>query len=177
MSVTSVLAGRTTPYRPVSGNNSQSAKLATFAIQSLENPGTQADGAPVTSTRVNGATPGSTVPRDREDTVGAGYTEPTVVSQFESGLADTLRADGTTAARSTSGASESDGSPSSAGIALYKRISQIGSREPSTSELLKSWNTIMQGEQDAGNAGSATLQALLQSAAPAFGSSILDVTA
>jgi hypothetical protein len=152
MSVTSVLTGRTTPYRPVSGNNSQSAKFAAAAKQSQENPATQA--------------------------VGTGYADPTDVSQFQSALEQALRADGATASGSTSGTSESDGSQRSAGIALYKRVSQIGNSEPSASELLRSWNNIMQSGQDAGDAGAATLQTLLQSGgAPAFGSSILDVTA
>jgi hypothetical protein len=151
MSVTSVLTDRPTPYRPVSGNNSQSAKFAAPAKQAQENPATRA--------------------------VEAGYADPTDVSQFQSTLEQALRADGATASGSTSGTSESDGSQSSAGIALYKRVSQIGNGEPSASELLRSWNNIMQSGQDAGDAGAATLQALLQSGAPAFGSGILDVTA
>ena len=151
MSVTSVLTGRPTPYSPVSGNNSQSAKFAAPAKQSQGNPATQA--------------------------VEAGYADPTDVSQFQSTLEQALRKEGATASGSTSGTPESDGSQRSAGIALYKRVSQIGNSEPSASELLRSWNNIMQSGQDAGDAGAATLQALLQSGAPAFGSSILDVTA
>ena len=153
MSVTSVLPGRSTPYGPVSNNNSQSAKFAGRAQQSQEKPAAQADGPQ------------------------AGYADPIDVSQFHSALAQALRADGTTAAGSTSGTSESDGNPSSVGIALYQRISQIGNSEPSTSELLRSWNSIMQSGQDPGDAGAATLQAVLQRGAPAFRSRILDVTA
>jgi hypothetical protein len=151
MSVTPVLTGRPTPYSPVSGNNSQSAKFAAPAKQSQENPAAQA--------------------------AEAGYADPTDAGQFESALAQALRAGGATASGSTGGTSEPDGSQSSAGIALYKRVSQIGNSEPSASELLRSWNNIMQSGQDAGDAGAATLQALLQRGAPAFGSSILDVTA
>jgi hypothetical protein len=168
MSVTSVLPDRPTPYRPTSGNNSQSAKFTAAA---------QADGSRVTSTRVNGATPDSAVLTGRQGTVDAGNANSADVSQFQSALAQALRTDGATAAGSAGGTSESDGSQSSAGIALYKRISQIGNSEPSTSELLRSWNSIMQSGQDAGDAGAATLRALLQSGAPAFGSGILDVTA
>jgi hypothetical protein len=151
MSVTSVLPDRPTPYSPVSGSNSQSAKFTAAAKQPQANPATQA--------------------------AEAGYTDPADVSQFQSALAQALRADGATAAGSKSGTSQSAGNPSSAGIALYKRISQIGDSEPSASELLRSWNNIMQSGQDAGDAGAATLQSLLQSGAPAFGSGILDVTA
>jgi hypothetical protein len=149
MSVTSVLTGRTTPYPPISGNNAPSAKFATPAKQSQGNPATQA----------------------------GGYADPADVTQFQSAWEQALRTDGATASGSTGGTSESDGNQSSAGIALYKRVSQIGNSEPSASELLKSWNDIMQSGQDAGDAGAATLQSLLQSGAPAFGTSILDVTA
>ena len=152
MSVTSVLPDRPTPYPPISGNNSQRGKFA-----------------PLSPDRI--------APTDRPGTVESGSADPTDVSQFQSALEQALRADEATASGSTSGTSESDGSQSSAGIALYKRISQIGSSEPSTSELLKSWNTIMQSGQDPGETGSATLQALLQRGAPAFGSGVLDVTA
>ena len=149
MSVTSVLTGRPTPYSPVSGNNAQSAKFAAPAKQSQQNPPTQA----------------------------AGYADSPDASEFQSALEQALRADGATASGSTGGTSESDGNQRPAGIALYKRISQIGNSEPSASELLRTWNNIMQSGQDAGDAGAATLQTLLQSGASAFGSSILDVTA
>jgi hypothetical protein len=149
MSVTSVVPDRPTPYQPISGNNSQRGKFAAVAKQSQETPATQT----------------------------AGYADPTDVSQFQSALEQALRADGAASAGSTSTTSEVDGSQSSAGIALYKRVSQIGNSEPSASELLRSWNNIMQSGQDAGDAGAATLQAFLQSGAPAFRSNILDVTA
>jgi hypothetical protein len=152
MSVTSVLPDRPTPYNPVSGSNSQRAKFATLA-------------------------PDRAAATDRQGTVAAGYADPTDVGQFQSALEQALRADEATASGSTSGTSESDGNQSSAGLALYKRISQIGNSEPSASELLKSWNSIMQSGQDPGETGSATLQALLQSGAPAFRSGVLDVTA
>ncbi len=177
MSVTSVPSGRSTPYSPVSGNNSQSAKFAAPAKQSQQNPAIQEDGSQVTSTRVNGATPDSAVPTNRQGAVGAGHSDPTDIGQFQSTFAQARRTDGATAAGATSGTSESDGSQSSAGIALYKRISQLGNNEPSTSELLRSWNSVMQSGQDPGDTGTATLQALLQNGTPAFGSSILDVTA
>ena len=150
MSVTSVLTGRSTPYPPISGNNAQNAKFAAPTRPSQENPATPAPG----------------------------YADSADASQYQSALEQALRTDGATAPGATGGTSESDGSQQSpAGIALYKRISQIGTSEPSASELLRSWNNIMQSGQDAGDAGAATLQALLQSGAPASRSSILDVTA
>jgi hypothetical protein len=164
MSVTSVQPDRPTPYRPVSGNNSQRAKFAGPAKLSQGDAAIRADSA---------------ILSDRQGTVEAGYSDPaaTDAGQSQDALAQARRADGATAAGSTSEASESQQSQSSAGIALYKRVSQIGSAEPSASELLKSWNSIMQGGQDADDAGSATLKALLQSGAPTSGSGILDVTA
>ena len=152
MSVTSVLPDRPTPYHPISGNSPQRGKFATLS-------------------------PDRAAPTDRQGTVEAGYVDPTDVSQFQSALAQALRAHGATASGLTSGTSESDSSQSSAGIALYKRISQIGNSESSSSELLRSWNSIMQSGQEPGETGTATLQALLQSGTPAFGSAILDVTA
>jgi hypothetical protein len=149
MSVTSVLPDRPTPYHPISGNSPQRGKFATLSP----------DRAP---------------PTDRQGTAEAGYAD---VSQFQSTLAQALRADEATASGPTSGTSASGGSQSFAGIALYKRINQIGNSESSPSELLRSWNSIMQSGQDPGDTGTATLQAFLQSGTPAFGSAILDVTA
>jgi hypothetical protein len=152
MSVTSVLADRPTPYPSISGNNSQRGRFA-----------------PLSPERVAAT--------DRPATVESGSADPTEVNQFQSALEQARRADEAAASGSTSGTSESDGSQSSAGIALYERINQIGNSEPSTSELLRSWNSIMQSGQDPGETGSATLRALLQRGAPAFGSGVLDVTA
>src|SRR6267154_963608 len=113
MSVTSVVPDRPTPYRPISGNTSQRKFATTLA-------------------------PDRAAPTDRQGTVEAGYAGPTDVSQFQSALAQALRADEAAAPGSTSTTSESDVSQSSAGIALYKRISQIGNSEPSASDLLRS---------------------------------------
>ena len=153
MSVTSVAPDRPTPYRPISGNSSQRGRFATTPA------------------------PDRVAPTDRQGTVEAGYADPTDISRLQSALAQALRADEATASGSTSATSEPDVGQSAAGIALYKRISQIGNSEPSASDLLKSWNSIMQSGQDPGNTGTATLKALLQNGAPAFGSGILDTTA
>jgi hypothetical protein len=69
-----------------------------------------------------------------------------------------------------------DGRPSP-GIALYERISQYDNSEPSTSTLLKSWNEIMQGGQDAEGAAAAFAKALSQNETLGFESGILDLTA
>jgi hypothetical protein len=177
MSVTSVLRDRPTPYGPISGNTSQSAGFAAAAKKSQAIPATRADDSRVTTAQATDATPDSALLTDRQGTAEARYADPADIRQFQSAFAQARRPFGTTASGSTSETSESDGSQSSAGIALYKRVGQIGNSEPSASELLKSWNSIMQSGQDAGDAGAATLRALLQSGAPAFGSGILDVTA
>jgi hypothetical protein len=174
MSVTSVFPGHPAPYGPVSGNNSPRAKFAVLPKQSP--PATQADGSQVTSARISGSTRDSTVLEDAQSTVEAGYAGPTDVSQLKQAFAQTLRPDGATRATPKSATAESGGSQSSAGIALYQRINQIGN-EPSTSELLRKWNSIMQSGHDAGDAGAATLRALFQNEEPASGSRILDVTA
>jgi hypothetical protein len=174
MSVTSVLPSHPRPYGPVSGNNSQSAKFAVLPKQ--PRPAIQADGSQVKSARIGGSTRDSAVLEDGQSTVEAGYAAPTDVSQLEKAFAQTQRADGATRATPTGRPLESDGSQSSSGIALYQRINQIGN-EPSTSELLRKWNSIMQSGQDAGDAGAATLRALFQNDSPASGSRILDVTA
>jgi hypothetical protein len=174
MSVTSVLPRHAAPYGPVSGNNSQSAKFAVAPGQSQ--PANPADGSRVTNARISGATQDGAVLEDSQSTVQAGYADPADASQLEQAFAQTLRADGATPATPTSGTSESDGSQSSAGIALYQRINQIGN-EPSTSELLRKWNSIMQSGPEAGDAGATTLRALFQNEGPALGPRILDVTA
>src|ERR1700744_150175 len=129
MSVTSVQPGRPTPYDPISGNNSQSARFAALAKPSRENPATRADGSRGTSAQANGATSDSTVPSDRQGSGETRYSNPNDVSQLQSAFAQARRPDGATSTGSTNGTSESDGSPSSAGIALYERISQIGNNE------------------------------------------------
>jgi hypothetical protein len=83
-----------------------------------------------------------------------------------------------TAAESLSGeTSESPGSRSAPGIALYQRISQYDNSKPSTSTLLKSWNEIMQGGQDTESAAAALAKTLSQDETLGFESGILDITA
>jgi hypothetical protein len=179
MSVHSISPVRPPSYVPLSGNPSQSAKFASVAEQLQEKTATQADGSRVTSAQGNGATPDVAVTKGGQGTAEAGYADPTEAdaSQSQSEFEEKLRANAPSAGRATSGTSGSAASQSSGGIALYKFINQIGNNETSASALLKSWNSIMQGEQDAGESGAATLQAFLQNEVPGFGSGILDVTA
>jgi hypothetical protein len=177
MSVTLVLPGLPPSYGPLSDNNSQSAKFIARAEQLRQKTTTQAAGSQEASIQVTGATQGIAVMKDGKGMLEAGYADPTDVSQFQSTLVQALRMAAATAGSSTSGASASDGSQSSIGTALYKRISQMGDSDPSTSALLRSWNSIMQSRQDGGNAGAATLHTLLPNESPAFESGGLDLTA
>jgi hypothetical protein len=177
MSVTSVLPGLPPSYAPLSGNNSQSARFTALAEQLRQKTTTKADGSQATRIQVNGAPQNIAVMKDGKGMLQAGYAGRTDASQFQSALARAQRADGATAGRSTSGASGSDGSKSSTGTALYKLISQMGNSDPSTSALLRSWNSIMQSGQDGGDTAAATLPAFSQNEASAFESGSLHLTA
>jgi hypothetical protein len=176
MSVTLVLPGPSPSSGPLSGNNSQSAKFIARAEQLQQETTTQAVGSQGVGTRVNGATQDSAVTKGRNDELEASYADPANVNQFQSALLQ-ARITGATAARSTSATSASNGSRSSIGTALYKRVSQMGGTDPSTSALLRSWNSIMQSGQDGGSSGAATLQTLLPNEAPVFESGGLHFTA
>jgi hypothetical protein len=92
-------------------------------------------------------------------------------------LEEVLRA-GATAGRSGRGASESVGGQTSAAIALYKRVSQIGNDESTPSALLQRWNSIVQNERNADADGpGAPPQAYSQYGATRFDSGVLDLTA
>ena len=176
MSVTLVLPGPSPSYDPLSGNNSQSARFIARAKELQQETTTQAVGSQGAGTRVNGATQDSAVTKGRNDELEASYGDPANINQFQSALLQ-ARITGATAGRSTTGASASNGSRSSIGTALYKRVSQMGGTDPSTSALLRSWNSIMQGGQDEGSSGAAPLQTLLQNEAPVFESGGLHLTA
>jgi hypothetical protein len=177
MSVTSVLSRLPPYYGPLSGNTAQSEKFTGLAEQLREKTPNQADGSQL-SIQVNGAAQDIAVTKDGRNVAEAGYAGHTDVSQFQSTLAQALRANGAPAGRPSSGASGSDRSQSSIGAALYKRVSQMGNNnDPTTSALLRSWNSIMQSGQDAGHAGVATSQVYLQHEGPTLESSTLHVTA
>jgi hypothetical protein len=176
MSVTLDFPGLLSPYGPLSGNDSQSAKFIARAEQLQQKTTTPAVGSQEAITRVNGVTQGSAVTKGSNEELEASYADPDNVNQFYSALLQ-ARITKATAARSTGETSASNGSQSSSGTALYKRISQMGGTDPSTSALLRSWNIIMQSGQDGGNSGAATLQTLLQNEAPVFESGGLHLTA
>ena len=171
MSVNSVSSRLLPSYGALSGNNSQNAKSAVFAKELPERASATLDGPQVTAARASDATQnGGSAPKP-------GYGGPTDDSQVQSELDQARRADAAAAGRSASGPAGSSSGQTPAGIALYKRISQIGNDEPSASALLKRWNSIMQGEQDTGNTATVTSQAFAQNGATRFESGILDLTA
>ena len=167
MSVNSVSSGLLPSYGALSANNSQTAKSVAFAKELPETTSAAADGPQVTTARASDA------PENGGSAPKPGYGAPTDDSQLE----QARRADAAAAGRSASEPSGSRGGQTSAGIALYKRISQIGNDEPSASALLKRWNSIMQSEQDADNTATVTSQAFAQNGATRFESGILDLTA
>ena len=166
MSVNSVLTGLPPSYNPLSGNGSPTARPAAAVTGLREKSFGKSSASRVTSAALDGATPGATVTPD----------DPTDV-RFQSTLEQALHEGSATAGKSSSGASGSPGGLSSAGIALYQRVSQYGNNEPRTSALLKSWNTIMQGGQGADAAAATFAKALSQNETPGSESGVLDLTA
>ena len=77
----------------------------------------------------------------------------------------------------TGAASDSLSEQSSPGIAVYQRVSQYGNNEPSTSALLKRWNSIMQSGGNVDGAAADFAKALAQNETPGLGSGVLDLTA
>jgi hypothetical protein len=162
MSVTSL---RNLPpfYGPDSGNNSQSAKFAGLAERLRERTNTNANGPQATSIQDKPVAHDYAVTKQGEGVVRAGYADPTDASHVQSAFAQALRANGVAGGSPTSGNSGSQGNQSSRGTALYRLVSQMGNSDPSTSALLKSWNSIMQSGRDAGDAGAGALQDSLRS--------------
>jgi len=160
MSVKSVSTGLQPYYGPLPGINSQPAGIQdrTFA----EARASQVAGAEVAS-----ATQDASV--TRSDAAG--------LWGFQTSVDRDPGESGTTAGRSTGGASESPAGRSPPGIALYQRVSQYGSNEPSASALLKSWNDIVHGKEDAETGVAAFAKALSQNDTLGFESGVLDLTA
>jgi hypothetical protein len=165
MSVHSVLPGLPPAYNLLLGSNSRSAKSATFAKEPPEKTFPEADVDQATSARVG----------DVAENAAASREAPGGL--FQSTLEQARRQNRATAGNSTSGNSGSLGGQTSRAIALYQRIKQYGNNEPSTSALLKSWNNIMQGGQEADSAAAAFAQALSQNEALGSESGVLDLTA
>ncbi len=102
----------------------------------------------------------------------------TDVGQAQSTLERARRRQAEAAAESPTGeTAESTGGRPSPGIALYERISRYDNSGSSTSTLLKSWNEIMQGGQDAEGAAAAFAKTLAQNETLGFESGVLDLTA
>ena len=167
MSVNSVLPGLLPSYGPLSGNGSQSAKVAARAQEFPEKTTVSADPSQVTDADVNGA---------RQD-ASASTTSSTGADPFQSTLEQTLRQGGATAGSATSATSELLSGQSLPAIAIYQRISQYGNNEPSTSALLKRWNNIMQSGKNADGAAADFAKALAQNEAPGLDSGVIDLTA
>ena len=165
MSVNSVPTGLPRSYSPLSGNTSRTAKSAPIAKGILDERFAKANVSQATSAEVDGSA--------QDASVKSG--DPTDGEQFQSTLEQALREGAATGGSSTGGASS--GSQPSRGLALYQRVSQYGNNEASTSALLESWNTIMQGGENADSAAAAFLKTLSQSETPVYRSGVLDLTA
>jgi hypothetical protein len=167
MSVNSVLTGLPPSYGPLAANNSQTAKSGALAKELPGRPFNKTDLPQVTGAEAQIAG------QDSPTTGG----DPTHVGPLQSVLERALREGGAAAGRSASGSSGSPGGGSSAGIALYQRISQYGNSESSMSALLKSWNEIVQGGQIADSAVATFAKTLSQNETLGLQSSVLDLTA
>jgi hypothetical protein len=167
MSVNSVLTGLRPYDGPLSGNSSPTAKSAALAKEPSQKTFAETD-----LSRSTGAEADSAI-RDHSVT----SNDAPALGQFQGTLDRELREGRTAAGKSTSGTSEWPSSRSSSGVALYQRISQYGNNASSTSALLESWNTIMQGGKESGVAVVAFAKALSGSEALEFKSGVLDLTA
>jgi hypothetical protein len=169
MSVTSSLHGLLPSYGADSGNNSQIARIAGRTERLQERTPARADGSQGTSTRGAPVTLDFAVSSDGKSTAGTPIADSGESSHLQSALAQALRAIKVAGATQTSGPPGSQGSTqSSRGAALYKLVSQMGSSDPSTSALLKSWNSIMQTGQDAGGTWSGAMHSSLHGDGPSF---------
>jgi len=157
MFVNSVSTGLSPSYGLRSGDNAQSARPAALAKEIPERSFAAEVGAA----------------RDASAAIDNG----TDVGQVQSTLKNARRHSGATAEQQTGKTSDSPGGRSPPGIALYQRISQYDNNEPAASSLLKSWNEIMQGGQDAESGVAAFAKALSQNQTSGLESGILDLTA
>jgi len=164
MSVNSVSTGLLPFYGPISDNGSQSTKSVAGAKEFPEKARIDADASQATGAEVDGVT---------EDSSGSSGSAP----QFQSALEQTLRQGAATAPNATRETSEPLNGQPSPGIATYQRVSQYGNNEPSTSALLKRWNSIVQNGKAADGAAADFARLLSQNEAPGLEPGILDLTA
>jgi hypothetical protein len=169
MSVHSVSTGLL-PYDALSRSNSQTAKAAAIAPELRGSRDVQGDLFRVNRGGVEGAAAGTAETAARSgDAPGAG--------DFHSPFERAHAGSGSTAGNGTAGAAESPAARQSPGIALYERVSQYGSGALATSALLKSWNEIMHGGQEADGAVAAFAKELSQHETSGFVPAVLDLTA
>ena len=148
MSVDSVLLGyQPRLYGPATSNTSPAAK---FAARPKTDDATQ---PPTSGTEDSTAAPDGVFQNEWEQTLRAGENAAENPTDTTSG-------------------SRSAGQASAA-LALYKRVSLIGTDETPSSELLRRWNNIVQGGQGADHDAAAAAQYR----AARFESGILDLTA
>jgi hypothetical protein len=162
MSVTSLLPPF---YGPDPGSNAQGAGRAE---RLRERTSTTTNGSLATSIEGKPVTRDSALTKEGGGVVQAGYADPADASHLQSAFAQALRANRVAGGSATSGTSGSQGNQSSRGTALYRLVSRMGNSDPSTSALLKSWNSIMQSGREGGDAETGALQSSLQSEASAF---------
>lgn len=166
MSVKSVSTGLQPYYGPLSGINSQTAGVQDRAFAN-------ARASQVTGADAAGATHAQDAPQDASVTSSAAAD----LWGFQASVERDLRDSAATAEGSDSGVPGAPGGRSPPGIALYQRVSQYGSNEPSAFALLKSWNDILHGGQDAESGVAAFAKALSRNETLGFESGVLDLTA
>jgi hypothetical protein len=159
MVVNSLSTGLSPSYGLRSGDNSQTASAAALAKD-------VPSGRKSFAAEVDAAQDPSIINREATD-----------VGQAQSTLERARRPTEATPETLSGKTTESPGGRPSPGIALYERIRQYDNGGPSTSTLLKSWNDIMQGGQDAAGGAAALAKALSQNETSGFESGILDLTA
>jgi hypothetical protein len=159
MSVKSVSTSLQPYYGSLSGINSQTAGVQEKSFENAR--AARAAGADATSA-----------------TRDASVTSSDAPDLWEFQLDRNLRDGGaTTAERPSNSTSDAPSGRSSPGIALYQRVSQYGSNEPSASALLESWNNILHGGQETESGVAAFAKALSQNETLGFESGVLDLTA
>ena len=167
MALTSISTSLVSPRRALSGEPSRSAQPIVRARQS-----TGESSAEVQLSHLTGA-PADAVPQD------SGEPRHSAVegTDFQGSLDEALRQ----GRASFGGATDATSEPSSArplpGIAVYQRVSQYGSNDPSSSMLLQRWNSIMQSGKEADATVADLAQALARREAAGHESGVLDLTA
>jgi hypothetical protein len=167
MSVYSVLPGLQPSYGPLSGNASQNAKAAARAKDFPEQASVTGAPSQITGPEADGATPDSPALNGSSSSPG----------QFQGALELALQRGRTTAAETASAASAPLSELPLPGIAVYRRVSQYGNNETSTSALLERWNNIMQSGKGADGAAADFAKVLARHETPGLESGVIDLTA